>query len=279
MVNYMKVTVKQGQYEDRDYLVTENEQLKALVASQAQEMAALQRRLTKDWQEREALTRLLSDDFRNLTSSVLTFLQMLNANMLSVDDPACHTLSKAVERSAWGLQEALEHLADIYMIEAGQRAWEAAEFDVASLFRKVGADLLPIAAEREIVLEIDNPPDLIVRCDRWLIERVLKNLIENALNFVRPGKRVFVSATLAASGNEVILAVTDQGPGLGAAEQTLIFEMFYRETRQQVSGRRGMGLGLTFSRRAVEMMHGSLWVESELGQGSTFRVALPGAQG
>src|SRR6266545_10696 len=104
-----------------------------------------------------------------------------------------------------------------------------------------------------------------------LIERALVNLLENALKFSSPTDRVELRAEEA--GDEVLIRITDRGPGIPAREQGSIFEPFKRGT--SADGQRGSGLGLAIARGFVQLNGGRLWVESEPGKGTTFALALP----
>jgi two-component system sensor histidine kinase KdpD len=105
------------------------------------------------------------------------------------------------------------------------------------------------------------------------IQRVLANLIENALKFSPPASRVHVRIT--ATRQEAIVRVVDQGPGLRPEEFERVFEPFYRRPGAQSSG---AGLGLAIARGFAAANGGRLWVESHPGQGSTFALALPVVQ-
>jgi two-component system phosphate regulon sensor histidine kinase PhoR len=138
------------------------------------------------------------------------------------------------------------------------------------------------------VLEIGEFPDAEVVADLDAIVQVLSNLIENALNYgrterqgggVADGALVVVEARLIADGSgverEVQFCVQDFGAGIASEHLGRLFERFYRvdKTRSRESG--GTGLGLSIARHIVEAHKGRMWVESELGRGSTFCFTLP----
>jgi two-component system sensor histidine kinase KdpD len=107
-----------------------------------------------------------------------------------------------------------------------------------------------------------------VRVDAAQLERALVNLLENALKFSQS-----VDVTVAESKGEVVVRVTDEGPGVAADERERIFEPFTRGPSG--NGSRGTGLGLAIARGFLEVNGGRLWLESEPGSGSTFAFALP----
>jgi signal transduction histidine kinase len=102
---------------------------------------------------------------------------------------------------------------------------------------------------------------------------VLQNLLDNAVRYAPPGGHVWIRA--AARDKEIVVSVTDEGPGIPKVEQERIFERFYRAdaARSRESG--GTGLGLSIAKHLVEAHGGRIRVESEVGHGATFQVFLP----
>jgi signal transduction histidine kinase len=114
---------------------------------------------------------------------------------------------------------------------------------------------------------------LSVRCAEGLADLVFTNVLDNAVKFSPPGGEVVVDAV--ADGPEVVVAVSDAGPGIPADEIPRVFERFYRGREARAKDNRGFGLGLAISRAVVENHGGQLSVESAAGFGATFRVRFP----
>jgi two-component system phosphate regulon sensor histidine kinase PhoR len=145
--------------------------------------------------------------------------------------------------------------------------------DISALAAEVLAAVRALAAEGltlELVAPHSLPP---VFCDRDRLRQVLTNLVANAAKYSPAGGRIQVELT--PQGNELGIAVRDEGLGIATAEQSLIFEKFYRADAKMTRGVSGSGLGLYISRELVKRMGGTISVESELGEGSTFVVTLP----
>jgi signal transduction histidine kinase len=106
-----------------------------------------------------------------------------------------------------------------------------------------------------------------VLVDRLRFDQVLINLLSNAQRYSPPGGHLQLSAVT--EGNEVVIRVSDTGPGVADADREHIFEPFYRGDRS------GLGLGLAIAKSLVELHNGRIWVKSNEGRGSTFCVALP----
>lgn len=134
-----------------------------------------------------------------------------------------------------------------------------------------------LAAQRSIALETDIEPAWSTRCNQPDVEKILLNLLTNAIKFTPPGGRVHVR--LSGQGDRVQLAVSDSGPGIDPEEQKLIFERFHRVDSSHREGVSGAGIGLALVREAATALGGEVSLESALGQGSTFVVSLPGEIG
>jgi signal transduction histidine kinase len=115
----------------------------------------------------------------------------------------------------------------------------------------------------------------LVSGDERRISQVIFNLLSNAVKFTPAGGAVDVIATR--RDGEVLVSVTDTGPGIAAADHARIFEEF-KQTESGAEQRDGTGLGLALSKRLIELHGGRIWVESELGKGSTFVFTLPSEQ-
>lgn len=140
--------------------------------------------------------------------------------------------------------------------------------------RVIGALQLQ-AAQKRIQLSSDIPQENIprVEADQALLEQVLHNLIENAIKYTDTDGEVKVH--LQVCQNEMVFEVRDNGIGIAAADQQRLFEKFYRATFKASKRQRGSGLGLAIVKSIAERHGGRVWVESQLGKGSTFYLALP----
>jgi two-component system sensor histidine kinase KdpD len=158
-------------------------------------------------------------------------------------------------------------------IEAGRVQLRRENHSVCELINSVVEKVQPAAAGRQIEVRIpaDVPP---LWVDRELMEVALRQLIDNAFKYSPPDSAVAV--TVSSSDGRVVISVADHGPGIPEAEQTLIFEKFYRAeaSRHQIPG---AGLGLVIAREIIHVHGGEIWVESKLGEGSVFHVSVPAA--
>jgi signal transduction histidine kinase len=130
------------------------------------------------------------------------------------------------------------------------------------------------ATRNDITLHLTIEPDVgLVRADERKVRQVVFNLLSNAMKFTPSGGRVDVSASR--HDGVVEIAVADTGVGISQTDQERIFEEFQQAGGPSTGSTEGTGLGLTLSKRFVELHGGRLWVQSELGAGTTFRFTLP----
>ena len=145
--------------------------------------------------------------------------------------------------------------------------------ELAGLVGEVRETLLVLAEEKQQRIDVTAPP-LALRADRELLRLALMNLVHNAIRYSPAGGAIGLRVGRRAS--HAVVEVIDQGPGIAAEHQHKVFERFYRvdKARSRASG--GAGLGLAIARWAVERQGGRIELESQPGQGSLFRIVLPG---
>jgi len=169
----------------------------------------------------------------------------------------------------------INDLLDISQIEAGLMELELREMDLADLIGSVMATASALVRDRDIELHQEIAPDLpTVRADTARIRQVLLRLLANAAKFTVQGAIIVRAWHIDA---EVMVSISDTGVGIPLGDRERIFERFEQGT---LVNRRpdGAGLGLALSKEFVEMHGGRIWVESEMGKGSTFTFSLPVSQ-
>ncbi|HVM17284.1 MAG TPA: ATP-binding protein [Gaiellaceae bacterium] len=183
------------------------------------------------------------------------------------------TLASQAERLRVGIDELLL----TRQLEVGGVRVRSEAFDLGALV----ADEVAAARQalpRQYTLTFSAPDDLPrVRADPDKVRQILANLIDNAAKYSQGGGTVAVE--LRRSGGRVRTSVTDEGIGIPRAERQRVFDKFYRADPAQVGGVAGTGLGLYVARELVRLMDGRIWVDSEVGRGSTFSFELPAADG
>lgn len=157
---------------------------------------------------------------------------------------------------------------EITEAEAGVNGVEAEEFELTALIQEACELFRPIAEEKKINLKTDLPESLTMISDRKKMQRIVTNLLENAIKYTPKGGKVAVSA--AARNGEVRIKFEDTGMGISENDLPHIFERFYRCDRSRSQG--GVGLGLSLVKAYTESINGTVHVESTLNQGSRFEL-------
>jgi len=178
-----------------------------------------------------------------------------------------------------GLTRLVESLLVLARADDGKLRPDLAPADLSQLARRVVDQLAPLADERRHRVATALDAALPVRADAVLMRRAIANLLDNAIKYSPPGSEIAVRAS--ARGAEGVLEIVDQGPGIARADQERLFERFHRLDRSRTraadstASSGGAGLGLALARKTVEAHGGRIEVESEAGEGATFRIVLP----
>lgn len=177
-----------------------------------------------------------------------------------------------VHRNCDHLSGMIDDVLDLSQIGAGRMGLHRDWADLREIIGTALTVVRPLAEKKNLRLEMVIPENLPrVYCDRTRILQVVVNLLSNAARFTEEGG---ITTHVAEDDNDVIVSVTDTGPGMASEETQSIFEPF----SQGRGGRRrkgGSGLGLSISKEFVELHGGRMWLESEMGAGSTFAFRLP----
>src|SRR2546427_370484 len=144
---------------------------------------------------------------------------------------------------------------------------------MAPVFREMLSAIGPVAAEKQIAIEMPAAGEMRVRADRLLLYQALMNLVTNAIKYSPGGTTVSIDVS---NRNGVVrFEVADEGFGIPAEELSKIFEKFYRRGNKETREQSGFGLGLAFVKEVATRHGGDIVVESESGKGSVFILSLP----
>jgi signal transduction histidine kinase len=218
---------------------------------------------------REDMLAVVAHDLRNPLNLV-----MMTTQLVADTEPSGEKRDQLVGvilRAAQRMNRLIEDLLDVVRQENGNMKLHVEEVPAASLLAQTAEMFHATAAEKGISLHVEEtPPGLAVSADSERIMQVLSNLVGNALKFVARGGSVVLKCE--SRGAEAIFSIADSGPGIAGEELDRLFEKFWQQRR---TDRRGVGLGLAIARGIVEAHGGRIWVESRIGDGSTFYFTLP----
>ena len=234
------------------------------------------RRKAEDLMEnRQRLLLSISHDIRSPLNSIMGYVELLSSNP-SPDKVARYTAS--MRYSSAHLMELLTNLLEYSRIETGKMTLDAAPFEVFPLFDQTLGMFVPSAERKGVSLVSDNRAEkgMYVKADAARIRQVLINLLSNAVKFTDRGSVTLSAVVRSGDGNGAPLrlefAVSDTGCGIAPEEQKRIFDEF---SRADTAGKEGSGFGLAVVSRLVELLGGTLELDSRIGEGSVFRVSIP----
>lgn len=271
-----KVTAQRAERDDSVY--EELSRLNNDMANLQREMAKKNAELEKLNVQKNRLLGMAAHDLRNPLGVILTYAEFLTTEAFDVLNEEQREFVTTIKETSEFMLRLVTDLLDVTAIEAGQLKLDRQSADLVRLIQhNVGLNRV-LAAKKDIAVEFDTPaacPPLSL--DAGKIEQVLNNLIGNAVKFSHRGTQVRVRLT--GAPNMVTVAVADRGQGIPAADLPKLFTPFSKASVRSTGGEQSTGLGLAIVRRIVEGHGGRIWVESEVGRGSTFFFALPVAGG
>ena len=237
-------------------------------------------RLIRDLREANSVkSRFLanmSHELRTPLNAILGFAQVLSAEDFGPMNERQHRYADHIENSGHRLLDLINDILDLAKVEAGLMQVTPIPIEVAPVLLESRSQIDRQAAAKRITLEYQLTQGLWASADPRRLQQVVLNLLSNAVKFTPEGGRVIVASNAVASGDAQV-TVTDTGIGIRPEEHERIFDEFAQADDEDARTQRGTGLGLSLSRKLTELMGGSLTVESELGKGSRFTIAMPGA--
>ena len=247
-------------------------ELEGLVEDRTGELRRVNDELARASAAKSSFLAAMSHELRTPLNAVIGFADILaDPELGRVPRKEAREMASNIVLSGRHLLTVINDVLDLAKVEAGRIDVHPRPSDLAALLREVRGVVAPLADERRIILSVATPPGMPrVEADPARTRQILFNLIANAIKFT--GEAGHVSVTVAWGDREAIISVGDDGPGLSGEESALIFEPFERAGR--TSGE-GSGLGLALVRTFVERQGGRVWVESEPGEGATFRFTVP----
>jgi signal transduction histidine kinase len=256
-----------------------NARLHGALAERTRELERANEELRWTTEAKDRFFASMSHELRTPLNSVLGYHSLLLEGVVGQIEPQARSFLERAQRSTRNLLHLVNDVLDLSKIEAGKLELITAPMRMRAIVEEALATIEPLAAARQIAVEIEPwPPLPAVHTDADRVRQILINLLSNAVKFTDHG-RVTLSATMAgdaaadAAHGWVEVHVADTGPGIAAENQERIFHEF--EQIVGATARGGTGLGLPISRKLARLLGGDLTVQSDLGHGSVFTLRLP----
>lgn len=215
----------------------------------------------------------LSHELRTPLNAILGFAHILQRQLRShLESHQLHMLERMIH-NGHHLLTLIEEMLDFSRLRANRLQLQVEPFNLTALAATTLEELQSLALQKGLKLEANLPAgELVVINDRHRLRQVLANLLANAIKFTQCGS---VTLEVMLFEERVVLTVRDTGIGINPAVQNQIFQEFWQVDQSRSRAQGGTGLGLSITRSLVHLMQGSISVESEEGEGATFRVELP----
>jgi len=250
--------------------ITERKQAEEKLQESYNRELELRQELEEEVKKRVELTRILVHELRTPLTSVLASSELL---IDKLHEEPWLSLAKNIYRGASNLNSRVGQLFDVVRGELDMLELNPQQVDPLRLLHNVAGDMTPVASSRKQSLTLDLPSSLpLIWADEDHLHQVVLNLLGNASKFTPEEGEIVLRARV--KDANLIVEVQDAGPGIPPEEQGQIFELYYqwKTGAQRFSG---LGVGLALCKMFVELHGGKIWVESQVGKGSTFSFSLP----
>jgi signal transduction histidine kinase len=215
----------------------------------------------------------MSHELRTPLNAILGYTELIADGIYGEPSEKMLTVLKRLESNGKHLLGLINDVLDLSKIEAGQLVLELTDYSLEDIAQTARSTLEPLAADKKLAFKVEVAAKLpLGHGDGRRLTQVLINLVGNAIKFTDAGEVVI---TAGATDGSFHLSVRDTGPGISAADQAKLFQEFQQADNAITRKKGGTGLGLAISKRIIEMHGGKIWVESQVGQGSTFSFTVP----
>lgn len=251
-----------------------NATLEQQVKERTAEIEAQRQELVELNASKDKFFSIISHDLRSPFNALLGFAQLLSENLESYSLPNIQTKVDRIRLSAENLYALLENLLTWSRIQRGAMEHDPEQLDMAELVEDTLDLFVSKAEEKDIRLNHAIPQGMVAHADYNMVNTVIRNLVSNAMKFTDSGGKIELSAH---PQNEsfIEVAIADTGTGIKQDDLSKLFRIDVQYTHVGTAGEKGTGLGLSLCKDLVEKNGGTIWVESQVDKGTTFRFTLP----
>ena len=220
----------------------------------------------------------MSHEIRTPLNAIVGLSHVLTNEELR-EENSIPRFAEIIEDNAFRLTRLIEDILDVSRLEAGQMQLSLSRFDLALLCREVYREFRSKISRGDssvaFRLEVAASDEVWVESDRVRVRQILENFLDNAMKFTKSGEIVL---RLGSEGTRAVASVKDTGIGIARADQKSVFDRFRKLDSDQMELYRGAGLGLSICQKLAVLLNGSIELDSEEGQGSTFSLSIPMAK-
>jgi signal transduction histidine kinase len=213
----------------------------------------------------------VSHDLRQPLQALIYTTGLLRTN---VHEPSLVAVVERLGRSAENLTDLVNALLDVSQLDAGLIRPVLCDFPVSSLWERSTEDFRDAAAAKQVAIVVE-PCEEMIRSDPRLLARMVQNAVSNALKYTPPQGTVTLRAQR--TGDDLELAISDNGPGIAVESQAEVWEEFRQLSNPERDPRKGLGLGMAIIRRIADLLAHKVSLESQVGSGTTVRICVPRA--
>lgn len=250
--------------------ITERERAQEKMEEAYEQERKLRQELETEIKRRIEFTRALVHELKTPLTPVLSSSELL---LSELHEEPWASIARNIYRGAANLSNRIDELLDLAKVEIGILQLNPGLVDVRQLLHGIADDIAVVVSNNGQSLKMALPPSLpLVWGDKERLRQVVLNLLINASKFTPEGGKITMKAK--EKDTSLVVEIQDTGPGISEEEQQRLFQPYYRQItdREHLSG---LGLGLALCKYLVELHDGEIWVESQLGKGSTFGFSIP----
>ncbi|MGB7301715.1 MAG: hybrid sensor histidine kinase/response regulator [Burkholderiaceae bacterium] len=219
-----------------------------------------------------AKTRFLASASHDLRQPLHTLSLLSAALAMRPMDEKTKSIAGNMNEAMSNLASELDTLLDISKLDAGIVRATEKPFRLSAVMSSLATSYRLAAEKKGLDFRLDSNADLTLNTDRTILDRILRNLLDNAIKYSESGS---IIVDVSERNGQCLIKVSDTGIGIELSEQSRVFEEFYQTDNPGRDRKKGLGLGLSIVRRLVEVINGKLTLDSVPGQGSTFSLLLP----
>jgi signal transduction histidine kinase len=274
-INVQLRRIAEGDFSQRLHIANRDElgALAANVNRMSQELGQLYEQLELASRHKSEFLANTSHELRTPLNAILGYTELILDDIYGPVPEKIRDVLERVQSNGRHLLGLINDVLDLSKIEAGQLTLGTAEYSMLDIVQTVVSATEALVTEKHLTLRTAIAEGLPTgEGDERRITQVMLNLVGNAIKFTDAGE---IAITVSAGADSFQVAVSDTGPGIALADQQLVFEAFRQVDSSSTRKKGGTGLGLAISKKIIELHGGCIWVDSELGRGSTFTFTIP----